>query len=89
MTFDEEELQRAAIALHGSPVTQELMRRLEDRFTQEWKNSPPNDSALREHTWRMLKTVGALRDELTLLAKEPTVAAFNARLSGKRKGSNL
>ncbi len=79
-TFEQENLWRSAQALAKDPAAQEVLRRLETRFTAAWRDSAPDDERTRENAYRMVKTISAFRDELAALAAEPTVAQFNRRL---------
>lgn len=79
-TYEQEELWRAAGALHRDASAQEVLKRLEARFIAEWMNSAPDEGAKRDDAYRMVRAVAAFRQELEALALEPTVAQFNRRL---------
>lgn len=79
-TYEQEELWRAAGALHRDGAAQEVLKRLEARFVAEWMNSTPEEGVKRDDAYRMVRAVAAFRQELEALALEPTVAQFNRRL---------
>ena len=79
-SYEQEELWRAAGALHRDGAAQEVLKRLEARFVAEWMNSAPEEGAKRDDAYRMVRAVAAFRQELEALALEPTVAQFNRRL---------
>ena len=79
-TYEQEELWRAAGALHRDGAAQEVLKRLEARFVSEWMNSTPEEGVKRDDAYRMVRAVAAFRQELEALALEPTVAQFNRRL---------
>jgi predicted ArsR family transcriptional regulator len=79
-TFEMEELWRSAKAFHGDALFNELMKRLEQRYMEQWRNSPPDQASVREDAYNMVRAVSALSAELSALAAEKKVADFNARL---------
>lgn len=79
-TYEQEELWRAAGALHRDDAAQEVLRRLEERYVDEWKMSAPEDGAKRDDAYRMVRAVTEFRTELAALAAEPSVLQFNRRL---------
>jgi hypothetical protein len=79
-SYEQEELWRAAQALHRDGAAQEVLKRLEARCVAEWINSGPEDGAKRDAAYHMVRAVTAFRQELEALALEPTVSQFNRRL---------
>lgn len=79
-SYEQEELWRAAQALHRDAAAQEVLKRLEARCVSEWMISAPEDGAKRDAAYHMVRAVTAFRQELEALAVEPTVAQFNRRL---------
>lgn len=79
-SYEQEELWRAAQALHRDGSAQEVLKRLEARFIAEWMNSAPEEGVKRDDAYRMVRAVAAFRQELEALALEPTVTQFNRRL---------
>lgn len=79
-TYEQEELWRAAGALHRDGAAQEVLKRLEARLVAEWMNSVPEEEAKRDDAYRMVRAVAAFRQELEAFALEPTVTQFNQRL---------
>ncbi len=79
-TFEKEDLWRAAQALAKDRATLEVLSRLENRFTEDWKGSLPEAHTKRDDAYHMVRAIAAFRDELTALAAEPSVTQFNHRL---------
>lgn len=77
---EKEELWRAAGVLHRDAAAQEVLKRLEARYVEDWKLSAPEDGAKRDDAYRMVRAVAEFRTELASLAAEPAVAQFNRRL---------
>lgn len=83
-TFEEEDLFREAKALANSKATMEVIRRIEQRLTEEWANSDPEKYEARDAAYYLIRAVRTFRDELAALASTPDVTAFNRRLKGDR-----
>lgn len=79
-TYEQDELWRAASALHKDQAAQEVLKRLEAGFVAEWMGSAPDEEGKRDDAYRMVRAVAAFRQELEALAMEPTVTQFNRRL---------
>lgn len=80
MTFEQEQLYRAAKGLVNDAATQEVLRRLEARAVDDWKNSDPLDEGKRMSAYQLVRAIAAFRSELEAIAAEPTVEQFNRRL---------
>lgn len=59
----------AAKALLDTPMFQELIESLEDRYFQEWYNSNKNDTVLRETLYIKLQTIRETKDYLQNIIK--------------------
>lgn len=75
-----EDIYRAATALSRDRATDEVLRRMEQTYIEKWKMSPPDRGDERDDAYRMVRAIGEFRNELTALAAEPSVTAFNRRL---------
>lgn len=75
----EHDLVRAAQDLAGSDAVEEVFRRLEAEYVQGWKNTAPENQNHREHCFRMVLALTALRSELKTLADSERVKAWNRR----------
>lgn len=80
VTYEQDELWRAAGALYRDGAAKEVLRRLEARCISEWMYSDPADGSARDDAYHMVRAVAAFRQELEALAMEPTVTQFNRRL---------
>lgn len=79
MSFDKEEIYRAAKALKNDRAFEELVRRLVDKYTNEWRNSALDDLSTREKAFIKIVVLDELRQELDALGSEPDVNAYNHR----------
>lgn len=79
-TFEQEDLWRSAKAFHGDPLFAELLKRMEQKYMDQWRASPPDRQTDRENAYYMVRAISALSEELSALAAEKKVADFNARL---------
>ena len=79
-TFEQEELWRSAKALASDKASNAVLDRLEQRFTDEWKQSDPEDLGGRDAAYFMVRSIAAFRAELIALASEPDITRFNSRL---------
>ena len=66
-----------------SQSVQRLLNQLEDRFISDWKNSVPIGADTREHCYRMVQAIQALKGELERVAQGDKIAIYNHRLRGK------
>lgn len=79
MSFDREEIYRAAKALKNDRGFEELIRRLVDNYINEWRSSALEDLSTREKAFLKILVLDELRSELDALASEPDVSARNHR----------
>jgi CRISPR/Cas system type I-B associated protein Csh2 (Cas7 group RAMP superfamily) len=80
VVIEKEELWRAAKLINGDHAVEEVFRRLEDRFVEDWKGSAPENEQKRMEAYYMVRAIGAVKSELTALASEPDILHFNKRL---------
>jgi len=59
-TFEQEELWRSAKVFHDDALFNELMKRLEQRYMNQWRQSPPDQASVREDAYNMVRAVSAL-----------------------------
>ncbi len=77
----EHELIRAAQEFASSDSVQEILRRLEAKYTEEWKASAAGKPESREHCYRMVLAITALRDEMRILAQSTKVNQWNRKVA--------
>jgi hypothetical protein len=77
---EQEDLWRAAKLIDGDKAVEEVFRRLEARFVEDWKGSAPENEQKRMEAYYMVRAIAAVRSELTTLAAEPDILQFNRRL---------
>ena len=60
-----------------SDVIEELLNRLETKFTQDWKDSAPSETDKRVYSYMMVRAVESLRNEIKSIALGDAVNAWN------------
>lgn len=61
----------------SSDAIEELLNRLEDKFTQDWKDSAPSETDKRVYSYMMVRAVESLRNEIKSIALGDAVNAWN------------
>ena len=74
---DEREFIRQVQEFATSDAVEELLNRLEDQFTQNWKNSAPSETDKRTYSYMMVRAVESLRNEIKSVALGDAVSAWN------------
>jgi len=78
----ESELVHQAQDFAKSDAVAELLNRLEQKFIEDWKATVPIGTDTREHCYRMVLAIHALREELKNVAQSIKVTEWNRRLRG-------
>jgi hypothetical protein len=78
----EHELVNQAKAFAESEAVAEVLNRLEQKFIADWKATVPVGVETREHYYRMILAVDALRGELKNVAQSTKINEWNRRLRG-------
>jgi hypothetical protein len=78
----EHDLLIQAQAFASSDAVTELLNRLEQKFTEDWKATVPVGGETREHCYRMVLAVNALRAEMKNVAQSTKINDWNRRLRG-------
>lgn len=76
--MDDREFKEQVQALHGSPMLDRLFAILDEKYVTAWRNG--QGVAEREEAHRMLKAVNDLKSEITYIANDSKISAFNRRL---------
>lgn len=76
--MDDREFKEQVQALHGSPMLNRLFEILDAKYVTQWRNG--QGTAEREDAHRMLRAVDALKHEITYIANDSKISAFNRRL---------
>lgn len=79
MSYEREEVYRAAKALKSDRAFEELVKRLTEKYTNDWRTSALDDLPTREKSFLKILVLDELRSELDALASEPDVTAYNRR----------
>lgn len=78
----EHDLINQAQAFADSEAVSELLNRLEQKFIEDWKATVPVGTDTREHYYRMILAINALRAELRNVAQSTKIKDWNRRLRG-------
>jgi hypothetical protein len=78
----EHDLVSQAQAFADSEAVAELLNRLEQKFIEDWKATVPVGTDTREHYYRMILAINALRAELRNVAQSTKINDWNRRLRG-------
>ena len=78
----EHDLVSQAQAFADSEAVAELLNRLESKFVDDWKATVPVGTDTREHYYRMILAINALRAELRNVAQSIKIKDWNRRLRG-------
>ena len=76
--MDDREFRDQVRALDGSEVLNRLFDILDKSYVDRWRNAQNIDE--REEAHRMLKAVTDLKSEITYIANDSKISAFNRRL---------
>jgi len=80
---ENQEFVRQVQELATSDAVETLLLRLEEKFTQDWKNSAPNDPDRRVYSYMMVRALDALRNEIRSVALGDAVSAWNRQQKSK------
>jgi hypothetical protein len=67
----------------SSDAIEILLNRLEQKFTQDWKESAPSETDKRVYSYMMVRAVDALRNEIKSVALGDAVNAWNRQQKSK------
>ena len=76
--MDDREFREQVRALDGSEVLTRLFDVLDRKYVDAWRNA--QDVTSREDAHRMLRSVTDLKAEITYIANDSRISAFNRRL---------
>lgn len=79
-SVEQEALWRAAQSLTRDAATLEVFRRVDARYVEMWRAGVTVED--REAAHARVRALEDVRSELSAIAAEPTVTAFNRRLRG-------
>ncbi len=80
---EKQEFVRQVQEFATSDAVEVLLNRLEDKFTQDWKDTAPIDTTGRESAFHMVRAVDALRNEIKSVALGEAVDAWNRKQKSK------
>ena len=80
---EKQEFVRQVQEFATSDVIEELLNRLETKFTQDWKDSAPSETDKRVYSYMMVRAVDALRNEIKSVALGDAVNAWNRQQKSK------
>ena len=76
--MDDRTFREQVAALNGSEMLNRLFEILENRYIDLWRNGQTVE--MREAAHRLLKTATDLKAEITYIANDSKISAFNRRL---------
>jgi hypothetical protein len=76
--MDDREFKEQVRALEGSEMLTRLFEVLDSKYVDAWRRGMTTGE--REEAHRMLKAVTDLRSEITFIANDAKISAFNRRL---------
>jgi len=79
MSINPEDAAKRARQLLDDPVVQDVFARLEARYVQNWKNTPPEAPQKREVFYAAVKALEDVKQTLNSLVNAPKVTQFNNR----------
>ncbi len=77
----EQDLVRDAQDFAKSDTVAEVLKRIEEKYTADWKATATGDQDEREHCFRMVLAIHALREELKIIAQSTKITEWNRRLA--------
>lgn len=78
--MDDREFKEQVRSIDGSEMLNRLFEILDKNYVDRWRNAQA--IADREDAHRMLRAVSDLKAEITFIANDSKISAFNRRLSG-------
>lgn len=78
--MDKQQFIDEATSFANSTVVSELIDILEANYVTTWKATPAEEFDKREHLYRMVVAVNALRNELRSVSQGGLIKAWNRRL---------
>jgi predicted DCC family thiol-disulfide oxidoreductase YuxK len=64
-----------------SDAVAEILRRLEAKYIEDWKATVPVGTDTREHCYRMVLAIDALRQELQIIAQSEKITEWNRKVA--------
>ena len=80
---EKQEFIRQVQEFAGSDAVEHLLLLLEQKFTQDWKESAPSETDKRVYSYMMVRAVDALRNEIKSVALGDAVNAWNRQQKSK------
>lgn len=78
-----EDFKRQVQEFASSDAVEQLLIRLEDEYTQSWKNSAPHETDKRTYSYMMVRAVEALRNEIKSIAIGDRFNSWNREQKSK------
>ena len=76
--MDDREFKEQVRAIHGSEMLNRLFAVLDAKYVEAWRRGTTTSE--REEAHRMLKAAADLQSEITFIANDSKISAFNRRL---------
>jgi hypothetical protein len=76
-------------ALAADPALDFLLDMLVEKYSEEWRTTPPDRADRRDHLYHMVKATEGLRSEVRSIASSEAIEVYNRGLQNKTKWSNI
>jgi hypothetical protein len=83
------ELVERVQALSQDDALQFLLGLMVEKYSEEWRTTPPERADRREHLYRMIQATEGLRTEVRNVATDEAITVYNRGLQNKTKWSNI
>ena len=80
MTRLPKEIVEQITAFAHSDAVETLLEGMQAEYEARWRSSKPEDTAQREHLYRMVQAVEGLKSEIKRVAQDDTVGLYNRGL---------
>ena len=80
----EREFKRAITEFATSDDVERLLDGLQARYLGSWASSRPDQGEHREHLYRMVQAIEAVKNEIRIVATDDAFAALNSRRVPKK-----
>lgn len=76
-------------ALSQDDALQFLLDILKEKYSEEWRTTPPERADRREHLFHMVQATEGLRTEVRNVATDEAITVFNRGLQNRHKWSTI
>lgn len=59
------------------------------KYSEDWRTTPPEDAAKREHLYHLIQATEGLRAEVRTIASDEAITVYNRGLQNRTKWSTI